>query len=171
MKVEKYKRAYIALGANLSNPKQSFRSALSMMRENGVAMKSVSSLWHSPAWPAGLGHPDYVNAVIEVETRLSASDLLNYLHHIEADMGRTRGELNAPRPLDLDLLDYQGEISASYPLLPHPRLLGRPFVLLPLLEVSPNWTHPIDKVTPIEALSYLPSEGVLSHYVIERVWT
>lgn len=171
MKIKKYNKAYIALGANLSNPKQSFRSALSMMRENGVEIKSRSSLWHSPAWPAGMGYPDYVNAVVEIETSLAGAALLDFLHHIEADMGRIRGELNAPRPLDLDLLDYEGEISSLYPILPHPRLLERPFVLLPLLEVNPNWKHPIDRIIPIEALSYLPSKDVLEHYVIERVWT
>jgi 2-amino-4-hydroxy-6-hydroxymethyldihydropteridine diphosphokinase len=86
-------------------------------------------------------------------------------------MGRVRGELNAPRTLDLDLLDYEGEISSSYPLLPHPRLSERPFVLLPMIEINPNWTHPVKGITPLEALSYLPSKDVLSHCVIERIWT
>jgi len=140
------------------------------MVEKGLSVKAVSSLWHSPAWPPGLGHPDYVNAAIEVETSLEAPALLNFLHQAEAASGRIRGALNAPRALDLDLLDYEGEVSVTYPLLPHPRLSDRPFVLLPLNEINPIWRHPVTNETPIKALAALWSKDVLSHHVIDRLW-
>lgn len=169
MKIKIY-TAYIALGGNLSNPKQNFQAALTQFADRDVSIKSVSSLWHSPAWPTGLGHPDYTNAVVSVDTSLSAVDLLNFLHEIEASFGRVRTYPNAPRNVDLDLLDFAGQTSNSYPLLPHPRMMQRPFVLLPLLEVNSRWMHPDTGLTPLKALSSLPSQDVLSHHVIERHW-
>ena len=71
--------------------------------------------------------------------------MLARLHELEATFGRRRGQRNAARTLDLDLLDYRGRISepGERPELPHPRLAGRAFVLLPLAEVAPGWRHPV----------------------------
>jgi 2-amino-4-hydroxy-6-hydroxymethyldihydropteridine diphosphokinase len=79
--------------------------------------------------------------------------LLAHLHALEARFGRQRRAANAPRPLDLDILDYDGRVSAprDVPILPHPRLTGRAFVLLPLLEIAPDWRHPATG-TPIALL-------------------
>lgn len=164
------KTAYIALGANLSNPKESFCRALHSLEQEKVRIRKLASLWHSPAWPAGMGYPDYVNSVIEVETSHSAQVLLELLHAIEDKGGRRRSVLNAPRPLDLDILDYEGVICDSRPILPHPRMLDRPFVLLPLLEIAPKWRHPIRFIECLPALAMLPMSDVLSHHIIERNW-
>lgn len=164
------KIAYIALGANLSNPKENFQKALQTLQIRGVSTVAASSLWHSPAWPAGQGCPDYVNAVVKVRTSMQAQALLDCLHEIEENAGRRRTIQNAPRPLDLDIVDFNGEHCALSPLLPHPRMLLRPFVLLPLLEISIDWRHPVIVVSALEALAKLPSKDVLSHRVIERKW-
>lgn len=164
------KTAYIALGANLSNPKESFCKALSSLEQENVVIKHLASLWHSPAWPAGKGHPDYVNTVIGVETDKTAEALLDLLHSIEERGGRKRSVLNAPRPIDLDIVDYEGEVCDLRPILPHPRMLDRPFVLLPLLEIAPEWRHPIRRIECLPALAMLPMADVLSHYIIERYW-
>jgi 2-amino-4-hydroxy-6-hydroxymethyldihydropteridine diphosphokinase len=105
--------------------------------------------------PAG-DQPWYVNAVVAVETPLDPAALLGVLHAIEADLGRVRGVPNAARSCDLDLLDYDSRISAgggaeSGPVLPHPRLSERLFVLRPLAEVAPGWVHPVSGRT-VEAL-------------------
>ncbi len=164
------KIAYIALGANLSNPKANFRGCIADMEAGGLVVKGVSSLWHSPAWPAGLGQPDYVNAGVKIETSLDALDLLMFLHNIEAKYGRRRTTKNAPRPLDLDIIDYAGDILSGRLDLPHPRLLDRPFVLLPLVEIASDWRHPVTGENGLEALSKLTLKDVLAHYVIERDW-
>lgn len=140
------------------------------MQQSGLIIEAVSSLWHSPAWPAGLGHPDYVNAVIKVSSQLSAENLLQMLHDIEAQLGRERTERNAPRPIDLDIIDYAGQVKKASPTLPHPRAVDRPFVLLPLMEITPNWRHPVTNEASLEALAKLTPDDVLSHYVIERDW-
>ncbi len=162
--------AYIALGANLSNPETTFRQAVAEMSANKIDILAASSLWHSPAWPAGLGHPDYVNAALKVSTSLDAVELLRWLHTLEAQFGRERLILNAPRSLDLDIIDYAGQVRTANPILPHPRSHQRAFVLLPLLEIEAAWEHPEWDKSALELLAELPLKDVLDHAVIKRDW-
>ncbi len=134
---------YIAFGANLSNPKETFVSAIKALADKAVRVIKISGLWQSPAWPAGSGQPDYINACAEVGFDGGARALLNILHDVEAEFGRKRGKKNAARTLDLDLLDFKGEVVDSGGItLPHPRMLTRSFVLFPLAEVAPDWRDP-----------------------------
>lgn len=138
------KPIYIALGANLSNKKASFIKALDALEISGVKTVQVSGLWQSPSWPPGQGHPDYLNAAAQVEFDGSAEELLSILQSTEADFGRVRTERNAPRPLDLDILDFRGEVSTSDRLtLSHPRMRERGFVLFPLFQIAPKWRDPV----------------------------
>jgi len=84
-----------------------------------------------------------VNGVIVAKTALNSRDLLKTLLEVEKSFGRSRSVRNAPRTLDLDLLAYQDEVRREIPILPHPRLHERAFVLLPLQDVAPEWRHPI----------------------------
>ncbi len=103
--------------------------------------------------------PWFVNAVLSVATELGANDLLSVLQAIERQFGRVRAEANAPRTLDLDILDYQGEVmNAASLVLPHPRLHERRFVLVPIAEIAPEWRHPILELTAEELLARLSSE-------------
>ena len=91
--------------------------------------------------------PWFVNGVARVETALEPAALLAALHRVEAAFGRVRGVPNAARTLDLDLLAYGDRVAApapggSGPILPHPRMTERAFVLLPLADVAPAWYHP-----------------------------
>jgi 2-amino-4-hydroxy-6-hydroxymethyldihydropteridine diphosphokinase len=137
----------LALGANLPSdagaPAATLRAALTALEEAGVRVRARSSFYRSGPVPPS-DQPDYVNAVAIVETALDPRSLLMLLHEIEARFGRVRGERNAARTLDLDLLDYDGRIAdgAEGPVLPHPRLHERAFVLRPLAEIAPHWRHP-----------------------------
>lgn len=131
--------AYVGIGANLRQPQEQVRRA---MRElDGVPDTRVvarSGLYRS----APLGYadqPQFVNAVVAIETALSAEALLGELQRLEAAHGRERSFPNAPRTLDLDLLLY-GEAVIDAPALavPHPRMHQRAFVLKPLLEIAPR---------------------------------
>lgn len=157
---------YIALGANLSSrfgaPRVTLETALDMLAAENIAVLKRSSWWRSAAVPAS-DQPDFINGVVEVETALQPADLLGRLHRIETICGRVRQQRWEARPLDLDLLDYQGRVEAGdpareSPVLPHPRLQDRLFVLLPLQEIAPGWRHPasgngladlIDAIEPI----------------------
>ncbi len=136
-------RAYVALGSNLGNPVQIVEDAIDAMAAlRGSLLKAMSSLYRTA--PVGLKRqPDFINAVVALDTRLSPRDLLDELFAVEARFGRERSVRNAPRTLDLDLL-LHGETVQDDPVLtlPHPRMHERAFVLAPLAEIAPDLMIP-----------------------------
>jgi 2-amino-4-hydroxy-6-hydroxymethyldihydropteridine diphosphokinase len=147
----------IGLGANLPSeaggPRNTLEAALRDLNSAGVVTLKRSRWFMSPAWPPTdppSDQPSYVNGVAAVATALDPAALLAVLHRIEASFGRVRGAPNAARPLDLDLLAYgdlvqnpETQTPETGPILPHPRMADRAFVLLPLAEVAPAWHHPV----------------------------
>src|SRR5262245_15570698 len=131
-------RAFVGVGANLGDARaQVLAGIAALARLPGTRVVARSGLYASA--PLDAPGPDYVNAVVELDTRLPADALLHALHAIEARHGRVRSTLNAPRTLDLDLLLYGDQRSDDPALqLPHPRLHLRAFVLKPLLEIAPQ---------------------------------
>jgi 2-amino-4-hydroxy-6-hydroxymethyldihydropteridine diphosphokinase len=130
--------AYIGLGANLGNPRLAVLAAMEAISDvDGLALTRKSLLYGSA--PMDAGGADYVNAVVEVVTRLSPQALLEQLQSIEQRAGRERSYRNAPRTLDLDVLLYGDQkIHTATLLVPHPRMMVRAFVLRPLAEVAPS---------------------------------
>lgn len=147
----------IGLGGNLPSPRfgpprRTLAGALERLEADGIRVLRRSRFYTSAPVPAS-EQPWYVNAVALVETGLGPDALLAALLAVEADFGRIRGAANAARVLDLDLLAF-GDIvtpADAHPALPHPRLAGRAFVLLPLAEVAPDWRHPASGA-PVGAL-------------------
>lgn len=141
---------FIALGANLpsadyGSPRATLEAALSLLAGEGISILQRSSWWQSGPQPVS-EQPDFINGVIEVETALSPADLLAVLHRVESTCGRVRQQRWEARVLDLDLIDFRGQVQAGQrtgPDLPHPRLSERLFVLLPLQEIAPDWRHPV----------------------------
>ena len=140
----------IALGSNLPLANQTagtdvLRQAAVALEDRGITVIQKSRLYKSE--PVPVSDQDwYVNAAIQIDTSLSPASLLALLHEIEADFGRERGERNAARELDLDIIDFDGLVrgdAAAPPLLPHPRMGARAFVLLPLQDLVADWCHPI----------------------------
>lgn len=130
--------AYVALGANLGDAAQSLRDALAALnRLPGSRLLKASSLYRTA--PIDSTGPDYINAVAEVVTTLTAPDFLRALQDVEAAAGRERPYINAPRTLDLDLLLFgEARIASPHLTVPHPRMYQRAFVLEPLNEVAPQ---------------------------------
>lgn len=139
--MQEWKTAVIALGSNLQNPAEQLRGALDALTAHPqIRVEKVSSFYITE--PVGYtDQPDFVNAVCLVSTTLSGMELLDTLNGIEADFGRERTFRNAPRTLDLDIIDYAGEISEHPRLtLPHPRAHERSFVMRPLAEIAPDYS-------------------------------
>lgn len=132
-------RAYVGVGANLGDAQQSVREAVLRLRALGP-LRSSSLYRTAPLQALG---PDFINAVVELDTALPPFELLAALQAIEAGFGRERPFPSAPRTLDLDLLLHGDHRMQSDRLtLPHPRMHQRAFVLLPLLELAPQLRAP-----------------------------
>ncbi len=152
----------IGLGANLpgkyGTPEKTLQAALNAISDiKGVEIQDVSSIWHSAPVPVS-DQPWYTNAVCSIETAIPAAKLLKELKAIEKRFGREEKERNAPRVLDLDLIAYSRMITMEAPILPHPRMHERAFVLCPLQEVAPEWIHPALEMPVEELLAALPPE-------------
>lgn len=135
--------AFVALGSNLGDPAAQIRSALRALAAlPRTRLARQSSLYGNP--PAGgLEQPEFVNAVARIETALAARDLLARLLEIERAHGRVRDYPNAPRTLDLDIVLYGEQVVREPGLaIPHPRMLDRAFVLVPLAEIAPDAVVP-----------------------------
>lgn len=157
----------IGLGANLpsqyGDPKASLAAVLPLLAASGIRVVARSPWYETEPVPPS-DQPWYVNAVIAADTSKSSRNILNSLHNIESEFGRLRGVRNAARPLDLDLLAYGGELSEAggpvvhgVPILPHPRMHERSFVLKPLADIAPHWRHPRLLRSAMELLAAQPA--------------
>jgi 2-amino-4-hydroxy-6-hydroxymethyldihydropteridine diphosphokinase len=150
----------IALGSSIpsraGDPARTLQAALADLRENGVTPVAVSRFYRTPAWPDPRD-PEFVNAVSQVMTELSPANLMATLQDVETRFGRMRAARNAPRTLDLDILDYAGRVESGPPVLPHPRMESRAFVLVPLRDVARDWRHPVSGLSVTELLKALPA--------------
>ena len=118
----------------------------------------VSHLYRTPAWP-NRDDPEFVNAVARLTTPLGPKELLAVLHAVEMSFGRKRSNKNAPRTLDLDILDYDGRVEQGPPELPHPRMADRSFVLVPLRDIVPSWRHPVSGASLDDLIAALGQEA------------
>ncbi|WP_293152753.1 MULTISPECIES: 2-amino-4-hydroxy-6-hydroxymethyldihydropteridine diphosphokinase [unclassified Microcoleus] len=150
----------IALGSNLGDSLATLKSAIATLNNTpGIAVKSHSS-WYQTA-PVGPPQPDYINACAILEVTLQPQQLLATLLEVEIKFNRIRREKWGPRTLDLDLLLYDDLILETPTLtLPHPRMAERAFVLVPLVEIAPDWVHPVTKSAIDQILKTADCSGV-----------
>jgi 2-amino-4-hydroxy-6-hydroxymethyldihydropteridine diphosphokinase len=135
-------RVYLALGSNVGDRAKNLREALPLINDAGVRILRRSSVYETE--PLGYLDQDwFLNSVVQGETELSAVELLRRLRAIEGQMGSQKAFANGPRLIDLDILLYGDEtISQNELQVPHPRMLQRRFVLVPLAEIAPQLQHP-----------------------------
>jgi 2-amino-4-hydroxy-6-hydroxymethyldihydropteridine diphosphokinase len=141
---------YLGLGSNLENRRRHLDMAIDFLKER-IKIEQLSPIYDTA--PVNLpGQPRFLNMVIRVSTRLSASILLFMAKGIEAKLGRV--PLDTPRPIDIDILFFGDQIINEPPnlVVPHPRLVERAFVLVPLADIAPGLVHPGNKKTVKEML-------------------
>jgi 2-amino-4-hydroxy-6-hydroxymethyldihydropteridine diphosphokinase len=150
--------AFLGLGSNLGDRLTNLQGAVDLLQaEPGLRVAASSRVWETVP-VGGPPQPDYLNAVISVETDLSARDLLDASHRVEARLGRVRKERWGARSIDIDLLLFDEEtIDEADLVVPHPRLRERAFVVLPLLELAADAVLPDG--TPLQDLR-IDTDGV-----------
>jgi len=155
-------RAFIGFGGNIGDTRQLITDAIVCLAQRCEVQILNKSCFYQSAPVEAVGG-DYINAVIEIETQLSPYGLLHICQAIEQEFGRERPYANAPRTLDLDILSFEGVSQTDTELtLPHPRINERSFVLLPLLEIAPDFFLP----NWGELKAYLPK---VAHQRIEKL--
>jgi 2-amino-4-hydroxy-6-hydroxymethyldihydropteridine diphosphokinase len=154
-------RVYLSLGANLGDREANLRAAIAALPDAGVEVKRLSSLYETEpvdyleqAW--------FLNCVVEGETEVEASELLKRLRAIETKVGSEKRFAKGPRHLDIDILLYGDATIATAELqVPHPRMLQRKFVLVPLVEIAPELKHPNWKVTALQHLAATTDRSIV----------
>ena len=147
---------YLGLGSNVGDRQAHLRGAVAALREHGVEVEAISSLYETEPVGEVLDQPDFLNAVARIRTGLEPEELLYLCKAIEVEQGRMLGgQAHGPRPLDLDLL-LLGDLKLETDrlTLPHPQVTSRRFVLKPLLELDPELTLP-GGTRPADALARL----------------
>ncbi len=172
--------ALIMLGANIAghwgNPLESLRTAVLQLKSHEVGISRVSALYETePLGDCWQAH--YLNAVILAKVNVAPAALLRLLKRLERCAGRRLNVEWRPRPLDLDILDFEGRISGwptgpkrSGTVLPHPEMHRRAFVLTPLLDVAPHWQHPVLQVSAKQLLSRMRQHRREVRRVLDSQW-
>ena len=155
---------YLSLGSNIGDREQNLRKAIRGLAEANLRVTRVSSFYETE--PVDLREqPWFLNCVVQGETKVPALDLLRALRGIESRMGSEKLVPKGPRLIDIDILLY-GHATVDQPELqvPHPRMLHRKFVLVPLAEIAPNWKHPSWAGTAKQIVSNLSDSSVVRKF-------
>jgi len=153
---------YVGLGGNLPSrfgePIQTCEAALTAMQARGLAIVRRSR-WYKSAPVPPSDQPWFINGAVEVAGPAAADPvaLLALLKGVERDFGRAAAARNAARIVDLDILAMGTLVRAEEPAVPHPRMHERAFVLLPLSEIAPAWTHPASGSSLADLVRLLPA--------------
>lgn len=150
---------YLALGSNLGDRRANLVRALDALHNPPtVSVTAVSPIYETVPVGGPQGQPLYLNAAIRVKTTLTPEQLLQRTQQVEHQLGRRRTIRNAPRPIDIDILLIGDLIRDSPdPVIPHPRMHQRGFVLRPLADIAPEVVHPTSGSAVINLLAALPA--------------
>src|SRR6516162_8088055 len=152
---------YLALGSNIGDRAKNLREAARHLKDAAIQVLTVSSIYETEPVDY-LDQPWFLNAVLEAQTDLAPAALLRALREIESGMGSKKAFAKGPRLIDLDILLY-GDATIETPDLeiPHPRMLQRNFVLVPLAEIAPALRHPSWPATAAELLARASDRSVV----------
>ena len=152
---------YIGIGSNLGNRKRIIENSKYLLNLYGIDIIRFSSYYETLSWPDPT-KPKFINIVIQSNTKFSPKKLLEIFRIIEHKLGRTNSLRNSPRTCDIDLISYRNKIISNNISIPHKRMINRNFVLFPLFEVAPYWTHPKSKKSIKKLIFSLPIKNITS---------
>jgi 2-amino-4-hydroxy-6-hydroxymethyldihydropteridine diphosphokinase len=155
---------YIALGSNIGDREANLREAIRLLSQSGIVIRKLSSLYETEPVDY-LNQAWFLNGALEAQTDLPARQLLATLRGIESQMGNEKPFPKGPRLIDLDILLYGEETIATPDLqIPHPRMLWRNFVLVPLAEIAPTLRHPTWPASAAQLLKCSPDRSEVKKY-------
>ncbi len=135
------KPVFLGIGSNLGNRVNNIMHACYLISKFCIIYK-ISKIYESKSWP-NEKFPKYLNIIIKCNTKLDPETLLANLKYIERKLGRKKAKKNYPRRCDIDIIDFKGfKYNSNNIDIPHPRLLDRNFVLVPLFEIEKSWKYP-----------------------------
>src|SRR5215216_6028698 len=150
---------YLALGSNLGNRLSNLKEAIAALPPQ-MEVKAKSAVYETPPWGYE-DQPKFLNQVLKATTYLPAEPLLKHIKRLEVALGRQASFRNGPRLIDIDILFYDDLVLNTPPLtIPHPHLHERGFVLLPLMDIAPDFVHPLTKKTVREMLAFSDVGGI-----------
>lgn len=157
-------KAFLLTGGNMGEREQNLLAAIEHINQHCGLITNSSSLYETAAW-GNTEQPAFLNQALELQTELTARQLMRRILKVEKLMGRVRKEKYGPRLIDIDILLYADEIH-NYKLLklPHPEMQNRRFALLPLAEIAPDIIHPVLQKTITELLAVCKDELEVKKY-------
>jgi len=157
-------KIYLSLGSNMGDRAHYLKNARSSIESKAGEIISRSRIYETLAW-GNTDQPNFLNQVIEVLTFEKPEQLLHILQQIETDFGRQRTEHWGPRTLDIDILFYGDEIHKGISLeIPHPEVINRLFVLMPLNDIAPNFIHPSENQSIAILMQKIPNNDQIWPY-------
>jgi 2-amino-4-hydroxy-6-hydroxymethyldihydropteridine diphosphokinase len=161
-------KVFLGIGGNIGNKQLNFEKVLVLIEKELGKIIQFSSVYETPAWGF---HSDDVfwNQVLIIETILEAEELLWRIHKVEAEFDRKRGdERYASRQMDIDILFFDDDYFETKTLIiPHPRIQERKFVLVPLVEIAPNFKHPLIRLSSLKLLENCHDKSLIKKVTIE----
>jgi len=157
------KLVYLAIGSNLGNKIQNIDKAKLELKTHNVKILKCSNNFESESWPDP-SKPDFINIVIKAEVYFGALKLLEICKLVEKKLGRVKSKKNSPRKCDIDIIDYNHNVLnlENKLLIPHPRMVDRNFVLLPLYQIDKSWKHPKTEKSIVNLINALPIKDLKS---------
>ena len=167
---------FLSIGSNLSssfgNRFENIDASIQLLEKYNIKILKKSNFYETPSYP-NKNNPKFINVIISVKTTLLPLDLMSVLILIEEKLERKRSKKNDPRTCDIDIIDYNNTIlNFKYKnfefSIPHKKLIYRNFVLIPLQEISPDWTHPISSENISDLIKALSKEDKNSILKIKK---
>jgi 2-amino-4-hydroxy-6-hydroxymethyldihydropteridine diphosphokinase len=152
---------YIGIGSNLGNKINNIEKAKHFLISNNINIIKSSSYYETQSWPDPK-KPNFLNIIIQSDTKFSPKKLLNIFQSIEKKLGRKKSIKNSPRECDIDIISYGKKVLNGKISIPHKRMYQRNFVLIPLFELDKSWFHPKFRTNIKNLIFSLPIKDIRS---------
>ncbi len=159
-RIEKMEKIYLLIGTNIGDLAENLKNALEQLNRNNIKILKKSKIYKTKPW-GKTDQPDFLNIAVEVESPFTPEELLKKIKEIEKNMKREPAEKWGPRIIDIDILFYgTRQINQPDLVIPHPQFFNRPFAIIPMAEIAPDFIPPFSRKKVKELISGEMNEGI-----------